>query len=413
MKHGLIIIDSKSDSRNALSDHLNGNRKFETIAIANDVVKGYDIIIQKKPSVAIIDITENTEIALEIINKISISNKYCTVIVTSYDDSADLVLKAMRSGAREFITKPIDFDSLDTALEKISLLTLSDENADKEGKILTVFSNKGGIGKTSIASNLAVSLADLTNEKVILLDLNLQLGDVTTFLDINPSFDIAYVASNLNRVDESFLLSTLEKYKDKNLYVLADPPYVEQAEEISAEQITTVLNLLKSIFSYIVIDTSANIDNKTLAALDASDNILLISMVNLPCIRNTQRCLDLFDKLGYSEDKIKIIVNRYMENDEIKIEDVEETLDCSIYWKVPNNYFVLMSSINKGIPVAELNPESNLNQSYDELAALLSNTVIIKQEQANTTGKIKFLKFFDEIKNKYFSNLKMASKNNK
>jgi pilus assembly protein CpaE len=394
MKSRLILIDSNKESRNNIKNHLSENNYFQADLEADDVIKGYNLILQENPDVALIDITENTELALEIITKISLSNTNCVIIVTSFDDSAPIVLKAMRAGAREFITKPMDFSVLDNALEKISHIFKNENNKNKNGKVFTVFSNKGGIGKTSLATNLAVNLAKITKEKVVLVDLNIQLGDVTTFLDLNPSFDIAYVANNLNRLDESFILSTLEKYKDTSLYVLADPPYLEQAEEIYAEQIITVLNILKSVFSYVVIDTSANIDNKTLAALDIADNILLISMINLPCIRNTQRCLDLFEKLGYNADKTKIIINRYIENDEIKVEDVEETLSCSIFWKIPNNYFTLMSSINKGIPVSMLSPDSNLNHSYRELAAVLSNTTLLEQEVKSNKTKFSFLNIF-------------------
>ncbi|MFA6989095.1 MAG: response regulator [Candidatus Gastranaerophilaceae bacterium] len=394
MKSRLILIDSNKESRNSIKSHLSGNQYFQVDTEADDIIKGYNLILQENPEVILIDITEKTELALEIINKLSLTNKNCVIIVTSFDDSSAIVLKAMRAGAREFITKPLDFAVLDNALEKISNILINENNKNKNGKIFTVFSNKGGIGKTSLAVNLAINLAQITKEKVALVDLNIQLGDVTTFLDLNPSFDIAYVANNLNRIDESFVLSTLEKYKDTSLYVLADPPYLEQAEEIYAEQIITVLNILKSVFSYVVIDTSANIDNKTLAALDIADTILLISMINLPCIRNTQRCMDLFEKLGYNTDKTKIIVNRYIESDEIKAEDVEETLDCSIFWKIPNNYFKLMSSINKGTPVAMLSPESNLHQSYKELAAILSNTTILNQKTKVDKKKFNFLNLF-------------------
>jgi pilus assembly protein CpaE len=397
MKSGLLLIESDKELRNVIRNHLNSNPFFQVDAEADDISKGYNMLMLENPDVAIIDITFNTEAVLEVINKINLSNRDCVIIVTSEDTSADLVMRAMRAGAREFISKPIDFDILDTALEKISNIrsNIKSNNVSghKTGKVFTVFSNKGGIGKTSIAANMAVSLAEITKEKVVLVDLNIQLGDVTTFLDINPSFDIAYIANNIDRLDESFILTTLDKYKDTSLYVLADPPYIEQAEEIYAEQIITILEILKKTFSYIVIDTSANIDNKTLAALDIADTILLVSMINLPCIRNTQRCLELFDKLGYNPTKIKIIVNRYMENDEIRIEDVEETLSCSVFWKIPNNYFTLMSSINKGIPVSIINPASNLNTSYRELAASLSNTLLLEPDSNLTNAKFNLVTF--------------------
>ncbi|MEI7474029.1 MAG: AAA family ATPase [bacterium] len=383
----MIVVDSFEDQSPILKSTLDEMPNVKVIGDYNTLVAGYNAIIQDKPSVAIIDISDNEEYALEVIEKLSIQAKNTIIFVTSSDVSTDIVLKTMRAGAREFLSKPIQTNELKNALDKAKSIINVDNEERHQSKIITVFSNKGGIGKTTIAANLAVSLADLTGKKVALLDLNLQLGDVTTFLDISPSFDISYVVTHLNRVDESFLLSTLEKYKDKDLYILADPPYLEQAEEITSEQINTVLSILKSVFSYIIIDTSSNFDSKTLCSLDNSDNILLVSMVNLPTIRNSQRCIDLFNRLDYNEDKVKLIINRYMPNEEITVEDVEDALGHSVYWKFPNNYLSVMSAINRGVPISKIDPNSNISQSFMELAALLSNSVIVRDNKFQGKAK--------------------------
>lgn len=370
-----VLIDSQQQSIDILTAYLNESNIVQIMGSVTDIVKGYNSVLELRPSIVIIDISVKTELALDIVSKISANHKMCKIIVTSDNYSADLVVKAMRAGAREFLPKPIIKDDLFSSLYKIKDTLSGVYSENSKCKVITTFSNKGGIGKTAIAANLALELANITKEKVALIDLNLQLGDITTFLDINPSFDISYVIQNLERIDETFLLSTLEKYKESSLYVLADPPYLEQAEEISAEQIATLFGVLRKTFSYIVVDTGANFDGKTITALDNSDLILLITIVNLPAIRNSQRCLDLFERLGYEKEKTKIVLNRYMENDEIKVEDVEDVLGQQVYWKIPNNYFTIMSAINKGVPVGTINPESNISQSYRELAAMLSDNV--------------------------------------
>lgn len=370
-----VIIDTDSQSVEVLRLYLQELGYIQIIGEFNDVIEGYNTILETRPSVVIVDISHKTELAIDIINKISQNHKTCKIIVTSANYSTDLIIKAMRAGAREFLPKPLIKTDFFNSLNKFREQLNSGSSEKKNCRVITTFSNKGGIGKTAIATNLALELANMTKEKVALIDLNLQLGDITTFLDINPSFDISYVIQNLSRIDETFLLSTLEKYKDTSLYVLADPPYLEQAEEITAEQIATLFSVLKQAFSYIVVDTSAIFDGKTITALDQSDLILLITIVNLPAIRNCQRCLDLFERLGYEKEKTKIVLNRFMENEEIKVEDVEEVLDKKIYWKIPNNYFTIMSAINKGIPVGLVNPDSNISQSYRELAAMLSDNI--------------------------------------
>ena len=242
---------------------------------------------------------------------------------------------------------------------------------------------KGGIGKTSIASNLALELAKITKENVALVDLNFQLGDITTFLDLKPSFNISYMLQNPDKINSDFLLNTVERYKNTSLYVIADPPYFKQAENISKTQIIKLFDKLKETFSYVVVDTDSTFDNKTVTALDNSDIIFLVTIVNFPALRNCQRILDLFDKLGYDREKTQIVINRYMENDEIKAEDVEKLLEKPVYWKIPNNYFTMMSAINKGVSVAEINPESNVALSYKEFAMSVSDMVyrnkVIKQ----------------------------------
>src|SRR5574344_1205263 len=348
-----IIIDSEENSRGLFKKYLEKLDFINFEAEFSDLIEAHHYILQHKPQLIIVDITDNTEIALDMISKILIGNKACKIIVTSYEINTNIIIKAMRAGAREFLPKPVIEREFDEAVTKLSNSILGNNLENTNCKIISVFSNKGGIGKTSIAVNTALEIAKLTKEKVAIIDLNLQLGDVATFMDLNSTFDISYVVNNLSRIDETFLLSTLEKYKTTNLYVLADPPHVEQAEEISPEDINELLSVMRKTFSYIIIDTSSNIDAKTIAALDSSDLILLTMVVSLPSVRNAQRSLELFEKLGYDDSKVKLMVNRYLENEEIKIDEVESVLNRKVYMKIPNNYYTLINSINRGIPVGE------------------------------------------------------------
>lgn len=372
----VVIIDKEETSRKIIKNYIASISDIYVDKEFSDTFEAYNYVIENRTNVIIVDISEDPDVTFELINKITSLNKQAKIIVTSYNADADIVIKSMRIGAREFLTKPLKEQETIAAITKLKDLSLGNLSDNNKCKIISTFSNKGGIGKTAIAVNLALELANITKEKVALIDLNLQLGDVTTFLDINPSFDISYVVNNINRVDESFLLSTLEQYKDTSLYVLADPPYLEQAEDITSDQIAKLFDVLKETFSYIIVDTGSSFDGKTITVLDNSDLILLVTIVNLPAIRNCQRCLELFERLGYTNEKVKIILNRYMENEEIKTQDVEDVLAKKIYWKIPNNYFTIMSAINKGIPVGMVNEDSNIARSYKDLAALLSDNIV-------------------------------------
>ncbi len=306
-----------------------------------------------------------------------ITSEYSKLKIVAIKENPDVnfIVSAIRAGAKEILAYPIIKSELLDMLERVKEQFSIDIQKHDKCKMITVFSNKGGIGKTSIAANLALELAQITKENVALIDLNFQFGDITAFMDIQPSFDISYMFDNLNILNRDFLLSTMEKYKDTSLYVLADSPYFKPSKQISAKQVTKFFEVLKESFSYIIVDTDTTLDAKTITTLDYSDMIFLVTIVNLPALRNCQRCLGLFEKLGYDENKAQIIINRYMENDEITLSDVETLLKKKIYWKIPNNYFALMASINKGVLVSEDNPSSNVAASYKELAIHVADTV--------------------------------------
>lgn len=368
----VVIIDNDPDTLDEIKSELNQLDFIDILAETDNIAVGYDLIMKNKPTIIIIDVSDNIDWSLGLIERVSSHLKDSMILVSSEETNLEVALKAMRAGAREFLSRPLDMAELIAALEKSRDYFLSQTTDFSQGNILTIFSNKGGIGKTTITTNLAIAMAEVTKKRVALVDLNLQLGDVTTFLDIQPTYDISYIVKNISRVDEQFLLGTMEKFEDYELYILADPPYAEQAEDISSEQINTILTVLKSIFDYVIIDTTSSFDSKTLSALDLADRILLVSMVNLPCIRNTQRCLDLFGRLNYPKEKINLIINRYLPTDEITIEDVEDTLEHPVYWKIPNNYFAVMAAINRGVPILHIEEDSNIALNFNQLARQLS-----------------------------------------
>lgn len=400
IKIDTVIIDSEDTTRELIKNYLSKVDDISIVGEFYDAINSYGEIVEMHPNLVIVDISQRPQLTLDVVVKLTKNLRNVKIIVLSYDMDSELVIKSLRAGAREFLVKPLIENDFIESIEKIKDLILGNINDTTKCKVITTFSNKGGIGKTSIATNLAFELATITNEKVALVDLNFQMGDVTTFLDLNPAFDTSYVVNNLERIDETFLLSTLEKYKNTSLYVLADPPDLEQAEIITSENITTLINVLRSVFSYVIIDTTSSFDGKTITALDNSDLILLVSILNLPSVRNCQRCFDLFKRLGYQKDKIKLIINRYMENDEIKIEDVEDVLGHNVYYKIPNNYFTIINAINKGVPASDINHQSNLAKAYRELAALLSDNFTYSSVKPQKREESGFLGLFKKKERK-------------
>ena len=152
---------------------------------------------------------------------------------------------------------------------------------------------------------------------------------------------------------------------------------MEDAEELTAEQINEVLTVLRASFEFVVVDTTTSFDSKTLTALDLADDILLVSIINLPSIRSSQRLLNLFERLGYDPQKVKLVINRYIADEEIDVEDVEDTLEHPVYWKIPNNYSVIMASINRGIPIYQIDGSKHVVKNFMDLAYSLSGKLAL------------------------------------
>lgn len=390
-KISTVIMSESAQTRELLEKLTHEDEKFECLQEINDFSEIFNTLSSVSKSLLIVDVSSNFSKFNEFISNVASVAPNCKIIALSDTPSVDSIVKVMRAGAKDFLSLPLIKNEFFETLDRIYKNLTETSGKKNKCRVMTVFSNKGGIGKTSIATNLALELAKITKENVALVDLNFQLGDITAFLDLKPSFNISYMLQNLDKINSEFLLNTVEKYKDTSLYVLADPPYFRQAENISKNQISKLFEKLKETFSYVVVDTDATFDAKTVTALDNSDLIFLVTIVNLPALRNCQRILDLFDKLGYEKEKTQIVINRYMENDEIKEEDVEKVLEKDVYWKIPNNYFTMMSAINKGISVAEVNAESNVAVSYKEFAMSVSdmvyrNKLIKKYSNTQTEG---------------------------
>ena len=358
----VIITDKNQNSRELILNYLKDIEGIGDVLCYDDLnsidcdIKNIDLIIFDVDSKSVL---ENMVIVDEFKNK----NKNINFIATSYEINSELVSKVLKHNVCEFLIKPVIPNILAGVIKKIK--DNSKEAVNKKAKTLCIFSNKGGCGKTSIAVNTAYEIASQTDEKVCLLDLSFNFGDIGTFLDVIPKYTLPSVAKKLEHSDINLAYTLCEKYKNSNLYVLSFQNDTGiNSGYASAEIIIKLINSLKNIFDYIVIDTLSSIDETTSAIISSCDLILLISMLNLIAIRNCQKCLELFEKMKIDSSRIKLILNRYTENTEIKIEDVKNTLGLDIFHKIPNNYLTLIDAINLGHTVSEANPHSNIAKSY-------------------------------------------------
>ena len=337
----------------------------------HSVQTGIDIIRKHGPEMVIVGLGPTPEPAIESISTMAKDFPFLYLVALSDRTDSDLILRTIRAGAHDYLCKPVKEIDLRAAAEKASKLKATrKEPVGRGGKILSVFSNKGGNGTTTIASNLADALVRLTGKKVAVVDLVLSHGDVTMFFNVNSTYSILDLAKNAEKADYDFLHTLLVRHPS-GVYVLADPPTIEDGEQISAAQVRDVLSTLRSMFDYIVIDTPHQFDERTLTALEMSDIVLLASLLNLPSLKNTQKCLELFGRIGLRDERVRLLLSRYLPNDEIPKESIEGIMNTPVFFSVPNDYPTVISSINRGKLLSEVAPDKEVTKSFDRMAELL------------------------------------------
>ncbi len=340
----------------------------------HSVQTGIDIIRKHLPEMAIVGLGKTPDLMIESISAMAKDFPYLYLVALSERTDSDLILRTIRAGAHDFLCKPVKEIDLRAAADKASKLkTTRKDTGARGGKILSVFSNKGGNGTTTIAVNLADALVRLTGKKVAVVDLVLSHGDVTMFFNVNSSYSILDLAKNAEKADYDFLHTLLVRHSS-GIYILADPPIIEDAEQISPSQVRDVLLTLRSMFDYIIVDTPHQFDERTLTALEMSVIVLLVTLLNLPSLKNTQKCLELFGRIGLRDERIRLVLSRYLPNDEIPKESIEGIMNTPVFFSVPNDYPTVITSINRGKLLSEVAPGKEVTVCFDRMAELLEES---------------------------------------
>lgn len=323
-------------------------------------------VLRLHPSAAFIVLEDNVEKGFALIRQIAAQCPDTVVITAARDTSPAVILGSLRSGAREFIQLPIIVDEFHTVLERVSEFAASNSALKKSGRMIAVFSGKGGTGVSFFAANLAAAM----NVPTLLADLNLQAGDAATFLGLNPKYSMADFVVNRTRLDEALMNSLITTHSTR-LSLLAAPLEAHEVEDIKPQDVTEILHLLGQKFDSIVLDMPNAFDPVTIAALDMADDILLLMTLDIPGIRSTKRALKVFERLGYPRAKVHVVVNRWSKNIEVELQKVEAHLDERLIGFVPNDYRKVMESINLGRPLVQTDPTSKLTVEIKRIAALV------------------------------------------
>ncbi len=298
------------------------------------------------------------------------------MVLISESLSTPLLKAALRAGFRDVIEMPLTPAKVDEALGNLdrlqSRLAESGEDAPpaRLGRVVTIISPKGGAGKTVTATNVALTLAAWTRpERVMMLDADLQFGDVCLALQIDPRTSIVDVARAIDKLDER-LLETAMVTHSSGMRVLPAPLEPALADEVSTHAIVRILAMVKRMFDYVVIDTAPFLDEPVLSILERSDDVLMVVDMDLPSVKNAKLALDTLKLIKYPMGKIRLVLNRANSKARLDVEELERSLGMPVQAAVVSDKLV-PRSVNEGVPVVALHPRSRVARGFQEVARLV------------------------------------------
>jgi len=316
------------------------------------------------PDVLVVDQPRADEGELDGLERLGHLFPRMSFIVLSADQSQDFLLRAMRAGVREVLPAVPPPAALAQALDRVA--EKLGNQGGSNGKVLAFISCKGGSGSTFLATNLAYALS--AGKRVALIDMNLQFGDASLFVsDIKPLATLSDVASQIHRLDPSFLASSMVAVTP-NYSVLAAPSDPAHATDVKPEHIDAIVKLARRQYDFIVLDVGRSLDPVSIRALDHADTIYPVLQMTLPYIRDGKRLLTVFRNLDYGRDKVELIVNRHDKHSDIRLRDLEEAFDTPSLRTMPNHYDAAAKSVNQGVPVTRLMPDSPLSAALEAMA---------------------------------------------
>ena len=330
----------------------------------------------RRPDLLIFESGDDAENTFELIRSLLNADAVGEVFLTSENADPAVLMEAMRTGVKEFLSQPLKEEEAKQALERFRERKERSKYKDgaRHGRIIDVMGSKGGIGTTTVAVNLAVSLAQLNeNPSVALVDMNMLFGDIPLFLGFKPNYNWGEIIKNIGRLDPTFLMSILSKHSS-GVHVLPSPAYLNGYPAATPETIGHLIGLMQRMFDFVVIDGGQSINESSLKAVEMSDNLLLISLLSLTCMSNAGKLLKSLNSLGHlPKENIRVVINRYLKNSDISLSDAENAVKQKIFWAIPNDYKTTMSAINQGKTLSEITAKSPVASNFRDMARSLAH----------------------------------------
>lgn len=389
----VLIVDDIPETRENLRKLLYLEADIEVVGAAGSGEEGIALAKDLVPDIVLMDINLPDMDGISATEIIASEVPGTQVVMMSVQGDADYLRRSMLAGAREFLIKPFTSDDLVTSMRRVHALqprpaATPQDPADagnqgyrgrghKVGKVISVFSPKGGRGCTTVATNLAVALAEDDKYKVVLVDADLQFGDVAVFLNLSTNRTVADLIPQLDELEAEMIGEVIVPHYS-GIKVLLAPPRPEMAELVTADSVRTLVLTLREDFDYVIVDTHSSLDDITLAALDAADRVLVITTPEVPAIKDARVFLELVEALGYETEKIVLGANKVFRNGTITASEIEESANQKLEFQLGRDDSVAAAAINQGEPAFICEPGSFLAKG---IKALTEKVVALTQEQ--------------------------------
>jgi pilus assembly protein CpaE len=379
----LAIVDPSDGARESLKTILLGLDMVWLEAECSRYEFFSDVVAQTHPDIGVVALDADPDKALKLVEQLAATSPQCSILVVSGSTDGTLILRAMRAGAKEFLTKPVKLEDLVGALERLSERQFGKGEGKVRGsQVIAVCGATGGVGTTSLAVNLGCCLASDSKNSVCLVDLDLSLGDADVFLDAIPDYTLVDVAQNVTRLDFALLKRSLTKHSS-GLFLLPRPVQLEDAVHITTEDLQRMIGLLKATFTHLILDLSKGYSALDMVALETATQVLLVTQLDLPCLRNVVRLMMSFGEINGLKDKVKIVVNRVgLDAGQISMKKAQETIGREVFWQLPNDYRTMSEVRNNGVPLIDQAPKAAVTQSIIELAEYFTSGASPKKEGA-------------------------------
>lgn len=365
----VIIVDDVAETRENVRKLLQFESDVDVVGVARTGKEAVQLSQDLQPDVVLMDINMPDMDGISATEAIRARQPAVQVVILSVQGDQNYMRRAMLAGARDFLTKPPMGDELISAIRRAGAMAQSERSKNvpvqtaavtgtigttvayrgTKGKVVTIYSPKGGTGCTTLAVNLALTLHN-DDTHVALVDGNLQFGDVAVFMNEQGKNTLVDLAPRADELDPEIVEEVMLKHAASGLRILAAPNRPEYAEKVSSHQLTKVLEYLRQLYAYVIVDTASVLTDATLAAIDASDLVILVTTQDIPSIKNCRLFLDLSQTLGIDRGRIIFVLNRFDKRINITPERIAENLKQEVVSVIPLDDQTTTKAVNRGVP---------------------------------------------------------------